>query len=687
MHLHEIVQEVFSDHGALAAADADFKPREGQTQMAVAVAHTLEQGGSLVVEAGTGTGKTFAYLIPALLSGERVLVSTATKALQDQIFSRDIPVLRQALGISLHAALLKGRSSYLCPYRLELAESDADFEDPVRNRKLQHIKQWAQTTQTGDITEMPGFQERSPVLPFVTSTRENCLGNQCPSFSACFVNKARKQALAADLVVINHHLFFADMQVRESGMAELLPSVRAVIVDEAHQFNETGVQFLGQQLSSQQVVDFARDMLKTTNQLARGMAPWQELAHAVDEAAKAWRRQIDGMPNGARLNWLGEAPDGLMVQQWYGLLGAMAQQLERVSQALGKVQDSAPELLRMQERCQNMLDRCAVFSRPAPSHMVRWAEVGLQLKIFESPLDIAQTMQHKWSGGAPVSAQDQSDDAWLQGHNGAASPSQAVAEGENTAWIFTSATLGADEKLTLFTKACGLEGATIMQVASPFNYADQAALYVPAFLPKPSDYGHTQAVADFSEQAVQRLGGRTLVLTTTLKALRTIAEQLRQNLMHRDDIEVLVQGEGSKQHLMERFREGDSLGRPGCVLVASASFWEGFDAPGDSLQLVIIDKLPFPPPHDPLMQARARKIEAQGGRAFQELFVPEAAVALKQGAGRLIRRETDRGVLVVCDTRLVQMSYGKKLLQSLPPMRQLQAQPEFDAALEALKRD
>lgn len=680
MQLHEMVQDVFSSRGALAIADASFKPREGQTQMAVAVAQTLEEGGALVVEAGTGTGKTFAYLIPALLSGERVLVSTATKALQDQIFTRDIPVLRKALGISLHAALLKGRSSYLCPYRLELAQSDAEFEEPARNRKLQQIKQWAQTTQTGDITEMPNYQERSPVLPFVTSTRENCLGAQCPSFSACFVNKARKQALAADLVVINHHLFFADMQVRESGMAELLPSVRAVIVDEAHQFNETGVQFLGQQLSSQQVIDFARDMLKTANQLARGMGPWQELAYATDEAAKAWRRQVDGLPNGARLNWLGMAPDGLNDANWNDLLRAIIHQLQCVEDALAKVQDSAPELQRMQERCSSLLQRCAVFLKPTPAHMVRWAEVGLQLKIFESPLDIAQAMQHKWSG--QMHNQQINDD--LQESPSATSPI-ASSEANNTSWIFTSATLGADAKLSLFTKACGLEHAHIIQVPSPFNYAEQAALFVPTFLPKPSDFGHTPAVANLSAKAIERLGGRTLVLTTTLKALRAIAEHLRQALMHRDDIVVLVQGEGSKQQLMERFREGSSMGGAGCVLVASASFWEGFDAPGDALQLVIIDKLPFPPPNDPLMQARAKKVEEQGGRAFQELFVPEAAVALKQGAGRLIRRETDRGVLVVCDTRLVQMSYGRKLLESLPPMRRLQTPEEFDAALDALK--
>lgn len=676
MQLHELVAEVFGDGGALAQADASFKPRAGQQQMAQAVAQTLEQGGALVVEAGTGVGKTFAYLVPALLSGERVLVSTATKALQDQIFARDLPLLRKALGISLHAALLKGRASYLCPYRLELAESEMAEQEPARARQIEKIRHWAASTQTGDLSEMPGFQERSPVLPLVTSTRENCLGSQCPQFTGCFVNKARKEALAADLVVINHHLFFADMQVRESGMAELLPSVRAVIVDEAHQFNDTGVQFMGQQLGSGQLVDFARDLLKTATRVARGMAQWQNLAHALDAAAKDWRALVAHLPNGARMNWLGAAPQDLTEDAWRQALTAVDASLCAIEDALAKVEDAEPELKRMMERCILLRQRCLLFMlTPAPG-LVRWLEAGLQVKVFESPLDIADTMRSRWGITAPV-----------QGGGPPQEASEAAAEadqGSARAWIFTSATLGMDDRLSLFTQTCGLEAARVLQVPSPFNYPEQAGLYVPQPFPRPNEPSHSRAVAAFSQKAIEKLGGRTLVLTTTLKALKEIGEQLRQSLMHRDDIEVLMQGEASKQQLMQRFRQGSSQGDAGCVLVASATFWEGFDAPGDALQLVIIDKLPFAPPNDPLMQARSRRVEERGGRAFQEIFVPEAAVALKQGTGRLIRRETDRGLLVICDTRLLQMGYGKQLLASLPPMRVLRAQEEFEAALAVL---
>lgn len=674
MQLHETIQEVFGSAGALARQDGSFRPRAGQTQMAVAVAQTLEHGGALVVEAGTGVGKTFAYLVPALLSGERVLVSTATKALQDQIFARDLPILRKALGISLHAALLKGRSSYLCPYRLELAQADETLaQQPAQWRQLERVRQWAQATDSGDITDMPGYQERSPLLPLVTSTRENCLGSQCPQFSGCFVNKARRQALAADLVVINHHLFFADMQVRESGMAELLPTVRAVIVDEAHQFNETGVQFLGQQLGSQQLVDFARDLLKTGTRMARGMADWQVLAHDLDTATRQWRKLAEAVPPGARLNWQMQAPERLDASRWQTALQELQAPLLAVEQALRTVQSGEPELQRMLERCLGLHQRLVLFMQPPVAGMVRWLEAGVQIKVLESPLDIAEAMQPHWGPRWPT------EQAALSDHH-----EQALSPEPERAWIFTSATLGADASLRLFTQACGLEQAQVLQVASPFDYAQQAALYIPPHLPKPADPGHTEALARFSQQAIARLGGRTLVLTTTLKALRQMAQSLRTALAHRDDITILVQGEGSKQQLMERFRQGSSMGDAGCVLVASASFWEGFDAPGDALQLVVIDKLPFPPPHDPLMQARSRRIEVQGGQAFQELFVPEAAVALKQGAGRLIRRETDRGILVIGDTRLLHMSYGRRLLASLPPMRRLASEAEFQQALVQL---
>lgn len=688
MQLPELTATTFSEHGALAAANPQYRPRAGQIQMAMAVAHTLQDGGALVVEAGTGVGKTFAYLIPALLSGERVLVSTATKALQDQIFFRDLPFLRQALGISLHAALLKGRNSYLCPYRLELAESELDGATTTEVRWIGQVRKWAASTQTGDMSEMPGFVERSPHLPLVTSTRENCLGAQCPSFTQCYVNKARREAQAADLVVINHHLFFADMQVRETGMAELLPSVRAVVVDEAHQFNETGVNFLGDQWSNGQVLDFAREALRTCNKMARGLGDWAQLVYLVDEACKRWMRCL-GEGSNTRLNWSADAPERVDAKEWQAALQEQADTLEALETALHQVAAAAPELARLEERSQMHRHKAQLFQSKLRAGRVRWVELGgVTIRMVESPLDIAADMRQHW-GLVPESATE--TDTPVAGASAEAQttglkPTQPAAEaaaGQGHAWIFTSATLGADPQLSHFTQACGLEGAQVLQVPSPFNYSKQSVLYVPADMPDPKDVvAHGRAVAALAAQGAATLGGRTLVLTTTLKALRLIGDALREELLATDTVEVLIQGEMSKQRLMERFRAPED--GKGYVLVASATFWEGFDVPGDALQLVVIDKLPFPPPHDPLIQARARKYEEAGQSAFARLFVPEAAIALKQGAGRLIRTETDKGILVLCDPRVVEKAYGRQLLANLPPMSRMRSAANFSEAVKRL---
>lgn len=683
MQLPELTASTFSEHGALAAANPNYRPRAGQLQMAQAVAHTLQDGGALVVEAGTGVGKTFAYLIPALLSGERILVSTATKALQDQIYFRDLPFLRKALGISLNAALLKGRNSYLCPYRLELAESELDGASAAEVRWIGQVRQWSATTVTGDMSEMPGFVERSPHLPLVTSTRENCLGAQCPSFAQCYVNKARREALGADLVVINHHLFFADMQVRETGMAELLPSVRAVVVDEAHQFNETGVNFLGEQWSNSQLLDFAREALRTGNKLARGLGDWAQLVYQVDEACKRWMRCL-GEGTNIRLSWGLDAPERVKAEAWQAALQEQASTLQALEDALQPVAASAPELGRLHERCQLHRQKAQLFQTRPRAGRVRWVELGgVTIRMVESPLDIAGDMRTHWGLAAAETAADEPEAADASAEKPAARKAAEATETQSHAWIFTSATLGADPQLSHFTQACGLEGAQVLQVPSPFNYSKQSVLYVPSDMPDPKEVGaHGRAVAALAAQGAQALGGRTLVLTTTLKALRLIGDALREELLATDSVEVLIQGEMSKQRLMERFREPEP--DKGYVLVASATFWEGFDVPGDALQLVIIDKLPFPPPNDPLIQARARKYEESGQSAFAHLFVPEAAIALKQGAGRLIRTESDKGILVLCDPRVVEKGYGRQLLANLPPMSRMRSAANFSEAVKRL---
>ncbi|HEY8047887.1 MAG TPA: ATP-dependent DNA helicase [Ramlibacter sp.] len=660
MTLQDPVRESFAAGGVLSRAAEQYRPRAGQTEMALAVARTIEHGGALVVEAGTGVGKTFSYLVPALLSGERVLLSTATKTLQDQLHGRDLPRLAEALGLPVRTALLKGRASYLCLHRMDAARRDATF-DRTQLRALAKIEQWSQVTRTGDLAELPGLDERSALIPLVTSTRENCLGAQCPKFRQCHVNQARKEALAADVVVINHHLFFADLAVRESGMAELLPTVRVAVFDEAHQLNETGVQFLGAQLTTGQLLDFARDILGAGLQLARGLADWQLVVSSVEHGARELRLAAGRTATGSRLRWAGEAPDGVDRDAWHGALSQVRESLSLASAALATVSEIAPDFERLIERAHELSARAERFAQECEPDRVRWVDGGTQLRLVESPLDIASAVREKLLR-------------------------EGQADASTRSWIFTSATLGDDDRLSWFTEPCGLADADVLRVGSPFDYAAQAAVYVPRELPRPNDPGHSSAVAKLVAQGAAALGGRTMVLTTTLRALRAIGEELQARFAHSGELEILVQGQWPKRRLIERFREGDSAGRPGCILVASASFWEGVDVPGEALQLVVIDKLPFPPPNDPLVEARSQRLESQGRNAFNEYFVAEAAVALKQGAGRLIRRESDRGVLAVCDTRLATMSYGRRLMAALPPMRRLESQEDWKDALEALTR-
>jgi ATP-dependent DNA helicase DinG len=714
--LRDLVQEAFAPLGVLARATDHFSPRQGQTDMALAVADVVAHGGSLVVEAGTGVGKTFAYLVPALLSGERVLLSTATKALQDQLFARDLPRLVQALNLPIRLALLKGRSSYLCTHRMEMARRDTQIPDRHTVHLLSRVETWSHSTRTGDLAELPGLDERSPLIPLITSNRENCLGSQCPKFKTCHVNAARREALGADVVVINHHLFFADMAVRETGMAELLPSVRVVIFDEAHQLNEVGVNFLGHQLGTAQLLDVTRDILATGLQLARGLADWQGVCSSLERAARELRL-IGGKRMGqVKLRWTEDAPEGIHPGAWEQSLQDLGAACVQSLHALDTVSEIAPDFMRLHDRVAEMAKRVDAFLNPCAPDAVRWVDVSAsQMRLMEAPLDIAETVRERLMKQSAVIAQDnasqepppwhdepsfeedpashdaqdaadmQSDDVEGSAFD-SAFPMRPTEDTRPRAWVFTSATLGDDPRLRWFTEPCGLESATVLRVSSPFDYPAQASLYVPRDIVRPNDPAHSAQVAAIASDAVRRLGGRTLVLTTTLRALRAIGDVMKQQL-EGSGVEVLVQGEWPKRHLMERFREGAKVGEGGCVLVASATFWEGFDVPGDALQLVIIDKLPFPPPNDPLVEARSKRLESQGRSPFNDYFVPEAVVALKQGAGRLIRTESDQGVLVLCDNRLVTTGYGRRLIAALPPMHQLQTAEALAESLEALNQD
>jgi ATP-dependent DNA helicase DinG len=661
------VAKVFEAGGELSKANVHFRPRQGQQRMAALVAQTIEDESALVVEAGTGTGKTYAYLAPALLSGKRVLVSTATKALQDQLFLRDLPRLIQLLGTPIRVALLKGRNNYLCTHRLNTHLHSGAVADRFTSNALQKVQRWAVTSRSGDLSDMPGLDQRSSVVPLITSNRDNCLGSQCPDFKTCHLQAARREALAADLVVVNHHLFFADQAVRESGMAELLPSVDVVIFDEAHQLNEIGVLFLGTQLSSPQLLDFNRDVLAAGLQHARGLCDWSQRCSALERSIRDLRLCLPSTQSktSIRLAWAGQAPQSVDEAAWHDCLRDLSTALGDVRADVSTVQEMAPDFERLMERCDTLVQRLAHLLRPVQDDHVRWLEAGAHWRWVDSPLDSAQAF--------------------------AASGPDSDMPGPKS-WIFTSATLGDDEQLDWFAQPLGLTHAQRAVVASPFDFAVQAALWVPKDLPMPNEPGHPLMLARRVAPWVQRLGGRTMVLTTSLRALNIIAQELREQLKT-DAVEVLVQGELSKNELLERFRayahgtrarNGEASAYGGAVLVASVSFWEGVDVPGDALQLVVLDKLPFPVPDDPLTQARAKRLQAAGQSPFTAQVLPDTAVALKQGAGRLIRAESDKGVLVIGDQRLVTMGYGKRLLQAMPPMQRLASEADMLAYLDGL---
>jgi ATP-dependent DNA helicase DinG len=630
---------VFAEAGRLAHAVPAYKLRSQQIEMARAVADAIEARGALIVEAGTGTGKTFAYLVPALLCGGKVIVSTGTKTLQDQLFDRDIPTVRKALRLSVSVALLKGRANYVCRYHLERQLADGRFVNRDDSAHLQEVARFARTSKTGDRGSLTEVPEDAAVWPLVTSTRDNCLGSECPRYKDCFVMEARKQALAADVVVVNHHLFFADLMLRDEGVSELLPACNTVIFDEAHQLPETASLFFGRSVSTAQMIELARDVRMESAASAKDFAPLPDAAVAVDRAARDLRLSLNEqngrLPARALMSRVGFEP----------ALEVAAEKLSALSGLLEFQADRSEGLASCYARVQDLMHRVAQWREAEDEDMVRWVELFHHtLQLNTTPLSIAEIVRRQVTDSA-------------------------------RAWIFTSATLSVKGDFAHYQSEMGLEAARAESWESPFDYAQQALLYVPDNMRDPNAEGYTRAVVEAVLPVLGASGGRAFLLFTSLRAMRDAHALLEEGFKQRGyEFPLLLQGEGPRSVLLQRFRR---LGN--AVLVASQSFWEGVDVRGEALSVVMIDRLPFQPPDDPVLAARIDKMNAQGRNAFMEYQVPQAVITLKQGAGRLIRDETDRGVLMICDTRIITKPYGRRIWQSLPPMRRTRALADVEA--------
>ncbi len=673
------ISDWFLQEGPLAAAVPGYTTRDAQIQLAQAVDEAINSHSVLVAEAGTGTGKTWAYLIPAFLSGGKVLISTGTRTLQDQLFNKDVPRVRDALALPVQVALLKGRSNYVCHYHLERLEQDEralKSKDEVS--QLRQIRVFASRSRSGDKTDCGQVPEDADIWNRVTSTRENCLGQDCPNVKECFLLKARRQAQEADVVVINHALFFADLMLREEGITDLLPAADAIVFDEAHQLPDTATRFMGDVVYSGTITDFLKSTEVAALAYARDSAKWTDACQRVTYYVKDLRlaaAPIESMPG--RKATFDQIPDA---DRFFDILNRLYDELVTLTGMLTAVQERHPDLAAAAKSGTELCARLYRWSQPvilpegttretdagpvtparrtgeqveqqakaAPvEQLVRWVEVGLHhFRLQMAPLSVADAFSRQ--------------------------------RRKEQSWIFTSATLSVYKDFSHYTRQLGLYGARTERWESPFDYQENAMLYVPDHLPEPQSPAFQQQFVDTLIPLIQASPGGVLVLCTTLRAVDNIATMLLAAFdTHFIDRPVLRQGETSRGILLQQFRELKNA-----VLVGSASFWEGIDLPGDMLTLVAIDKLPFAPPDDPVLEARIKACRESGGNPFFEFQLPSAAIALKQGAGRLIRTEKDWGLLVVGDRRLVEKPYGKLLWRGLPPFRRTRKLDEAQGFLK-----
>lgn len=623
------IEHVFSPQGPLAEAIPGYRARVQQQEMAQAIAEAIRHDKQLVAEAGTGTGKTFAYLVPALLSGGKVIISTGTKNLQDQLFNRDLPAVRDALKVPVTVAMLKGRANYVCHFHLQRAMSEGKFYSREDAAYVHKIQAFAENSATGDKSELTSVPESATVWPAVTSTRDNCSGQECAFYKECFVMEARKRAMAADVVVVNHHLFFADVMLRDEGVAELLPSANTVIFDEAHQLPEVAGMFFGEGYSTSQLMELARDAHNEYLTTIKDCTALPEATAALEKSVRDFR--LIFAYEGARLP----------VQKVLALRNfdaAYADMQAKLAELAGVLETQAARDPAVENCWQRALALQVLLQRwvaATDSNLVRWVEVFSQsVQLHATPLSVAEGFSKQ------LNAQPRS-------------------------WIFTSATLAVKSDFSHYLAQMGLQEATTGRWDSPFDYGQQALFYVPQGMPEPNSAAYNAAVAAVALPVIKASRGRAFVLCTSLRAMRELHALLKDAFAEEGlEYPLLMQGDTSRSELLERFRK---LGN--AVLVGSQSFWEGVDVRGEALSAVIIDKLPFAPPDDPVLAARIDKMNAEGKNAFMEYQLPYAVITLKQGAGRLIRDESDRGVLMICDPRLISKPYGRRIWQSMPPMR------------------
>jgi ATP-dependent DNA helicase DinG len=616
------LSHILGPDGRLASQIPGFTHRAPQQAMAERVAATLESGGVLICEAGTGTGKTFAYLVPALLSERKVVISTGTRNLQDQLFHRDLPLIRNALGVPVTAALLKGRSNYLCRHRLTLILADSARLDGETRGRLKQIRDWSTVTRRGDIAELP-IPEDAAIWPEVTSTTDNCLGQDCPEFSDCHLVAARREAQDADLVVVNHHLFCADLALKDEGFGEILPGADCFILDEAHQLPEIATGFFGLSLSSRQLLDLVHDIELESVRDARDVLVLRDRAAHLRRATQDLRLTMGDRDR--RGPWDELVADTAVVEA----LIALGERLVDVISALETVVGRGKGLDACLDRVQDLLQRLSHIINTESVESVRWFEtLGRGFRLHQTPLEIADLFRERIGRAG-------------------------------TAWVLTSATLAVGDGFDHFARQLGIENAETARWDSPFDYARQALWFVPRGLPQPAEPDYNQHVLELACELIDYSRGRAFLLFTSHRALREIADGLEGRIRY----PLLVQGTAPRAELVERFRQ---LGN--AVLLGTSSFWEGVDVRGDALSCVLIDRLPFASPGDPVLAARIDTLRKAGGNPFRDYQLPRAVIALKQGAGRLIRGAEDRGVLVVCDPRLLSKSYGQTFLDSLPPM-------------------